>query len=69
MIPTLQNQEEEDKDNISLGIERSHQIFFIAKPKDLVLADEEAEGRKEVGGSGVCIRYATIGSLGFLSRT
>lgn len=46
MIPTLQDQEKEDKNNISLGIERSHQIVFIEKPKDLVLADGEAEGRK-----------------------
>lgn len=46
MIPTLQDQKEEDKNNISLGTERSHQNLFIEKPKDLVLADGETEGRK-----------------------
>lgn len=46
MIPTLQDQEEEDNNNISLGTERSHPNFFIEKPKEPIFADGEAEGRK-----------------------
>lgn len=47
MIPTLQDQEEEDKNNLFRSeLNVAIKFFFIEKPKDLVLADGEAEGRK-----------------------